>query len=396
MATAGTERRIPHSDDATLPRTPLSGDMYTSAEWYARDIELVFRRRWLFAGHASEVKEPGEFFTFELGDDSVIVSRTSSGHLKAFHNVCRHRGTRICQERSGKVKNFRCPFHGWSYGFDGSLKLAPKMPPDFDKAQFPLKPVWLEEWNGLVFLNLSVERPERSVAEWLATVDFSHYELAHTKVIAERFYEVECNWKVAAETYQECYHCAITHPELCRVLEPMTDLEEWSDAAASEGADSVDYLIWTPDAGPGMRDGAVTFSMDGQYVCKRPLGATGAYLKENAAMSSFPHLGFFVQPDHAVTASWLPASPTTCLFRSTWLVHEDAVEGVDYDVDGVIELVDVTNLQDKELCRLAQLGINSTAYDNSAPYQPQLEAPVRGFLKTYLDQVGRVQAVGAA
>jgi glycine betaine catabolism A len=131
-------------------------------------------------------------------------------------------------------------------------------------------------------------------------------------------------------------------------------------------------------------------------VCKRPLGTTGEYHKENGAMSSFPHLGFFVQPDHAVTASWLPVSPTSSLFRSTWIVHEDAVEGVDYDVDQVVELIDITNEQDKELCRLAQLGINSSAFDNSAPYQPQLEAPVRGFLKAYLNQVGDVRTVAVA
>ncbi|GAA4013561.1 aromatic ring-hydroxylating dioxygenase subunit alpha [Streptomyces plumbiresistens] len=387
MTAPDTEFKIPFSrQDDSLPTTPLTREMYTSPEWHQRDLERVFMRRWLFAGHASQISRPGEFFTFELGDDSVIVSRTSSGELSAFHNVCRHRGTRLCEERSGQAKNFRCPFHGWSYGLDGSLKLAPKMPAEFDKKQFPLKRVWLEEWEGLIFLNLSPEQPTRSVAESLATIDLSAYQLPRTKVIADVVYEIESNWKIAGETFQECYHCAITHPELCRIIEPMTDLEEWEEAGTADASGEADYLIWTPDIGPGMRAGARTFSHDGQFVSKRLLGS-GETEPPCAALSWFPHLGFFVQPDYAVTTSWLPASPTTSLFRSTWVVHEDAVEGVDYDVDNVIHLIDVTNEEDKELCRLVQLGVNSSGFDNSAPYQPQLEAPVRGFLRSYLDHV---------
>jgi phenylpropionate dioxygenase-like ring-hydroxylating dioxygenase large terminal subunit len=119
VTTADIHPSVPHDDKPDLPSNPLSREYYTSETWHERDLEAVFRRRWLFAGHVSQVAEPGQFFTFELGPDSVIVSRTASGELTAFHNVCRHRGTRFCQERSGQVKNFRCPYHGWSYGLDG-------------------------------------------------------------------------------------------------------------------------------------------------------------------------------------------------------------------------------------------------------------------------------------
>jgi Rieske 2Fe-2S family protein len=390
MSEAHTVSTVPHSrDDPTLPVSPLARDYYVAEQWHERDLELVFRRRWLFAGHASQVAESGQFFTFELGPDSVVVSRTADGRIAAFHNVCRHRGTKFCQERSGRVKNFPCPYHGWSYGLDGQLVLAPKMGPDFDRRKFPAKPVWIEEWNGMLFVNLAAEEPERSVADALANADFSRYDLANTKVVAERVYEVESNWKIAAETFAECYHCQINHPELCRVLDPLGDLEAWEDAESGEDdVYSGDYLIYTEDLGPAMKDGAVTLSMDGKFVCKRLLGSAGHPPHENGAMSWFPHFGMFVQPDYATTFSWLPVSPTRAVFRSTWLVHADARDGIDYDVDELVGFMHVTNVEDKELCRIAQEGICSTAYDNSAPYHPVFEAPVRGFLRTYLDHVG--------
>ncbi len=302
-------KTIPFSgEDSSLPSNPLTQLQYTSPEWHEYDLKQVFGRRWLFAGHASQIKRPGDFFTFSLGRENVIVSRTKAGGIKAFHNSCRHRGTQVCQETSGRKKYFTCPFHGWAYDLEGQLKVAPMMPDTFD--------------------------------------------------------------------------------ELVRIIKPQTDLEEWGEPDGADGLPTKDYLIWTADAGPGMREGAKTFSMDGQFVTKKLLGdrELGNPLP-CAALSWFPALGFFVQPDYAVTTSWLPTSPTTSVMRSTWLVHEDAVEGVDYTADDVAELIDVTNEQDKALCRLAQLGVNSSGYDNSAPYQPQLEAPVRGFLNAYLDHI---------
>jgi phenylpropionate dioxygenase-like ring-hydroxylating dioxygenase large terminal subunit len=376
-----------NGSNQALPRGPLSREYYTSEGWYERDLERVFRQRWLFAGHASEVSDPGQFFTFELGTDSVIVSRANSGELKAFHNVCRHRGSRVCQESAGHVKGFRCPFHGWSYGLDGTLKVASKMPPEFDKSSFPLRPVWLEEWNGLCFISLADERPG-SVSEALASADFSDYGLARTKVIADRVYHTAANWKLVAETFGECYHCAINHPGMCRVLDPFGDIEAWDDAdAVNESPDDGDYVLYTPDVTPAMIHGAVTMSTDGQLVCQRRLGALDRPQSENAGVFWFPNFGMFAQPDYAITFSWLPTSPTTTIFRSTWSVHEDAVEGQDYDPENVAEFEHQINVEDTDLCGVVQLGVSSQAYDNSAPYHPVFEAPLRGYMRTYLEHV---------
>jgi phenylpropionate dioxygenase-like ring-hydroxylating dioxygenase large terminal subunit len=166
---------------------------------------------------------------------------------------------------------------------------------------------------------------------------------------------------------------------------PLTQAQYSSEERHDHDLDSV--------FGPGMREGAKTFGMDGQYVCNKHLGESEPLLPW-ASLSWCSAFGFFVQPDYAVTTSWLPTSPTTSVMRSTWLVHEDAVEGVDYDVEKVVEIIDITNAQDKELCQLVQTGVNSSGYDNSAPYQPQREGPIRGFLRAYLDHVKDGQPAG--
>lgn len=377
---------------AGLPGWPLAQEFYTSEFWHRRDLELVFRGRWLFAGHGSQISEPGQFFTFELDRDSVVVARTGRGEVAAFHNVCRHRGTRFCQERSGQVKSFRCPFHGWSYGLDGRLVAAPLMGPEFDRSRFPAKPVWVEEWNGIIFLNLSSERPALSVAEMLGGVNFSAYELANTKVIAERTYELECNWKIAAETFHECYHCQLNHPELCSVIDPSAFLADPEDFADDVSADFLSYTDNESDASGVMKPGPLSYTLDGEYVCQRLLGAAERPAGANSGLTWFPHFGLHLSPDYGNTFSWLPISATRSRFRATWFVHADAREGVDYDVDDVIKFMHLTNLEDEELCRIMQQGIDSSAYDNSAPHHVGFETLPRRFMRTYLEYVGAMDS----
>jgi Rieske 2Fe-2S family protein len=163
-------------------------------------------------------------------------------------------------------------------------------------------------------------------------------------------------------------------------MDPLKDLEAWDDSAQSD-----DYLIYTTD----MRDALTqahfqTFSLDGELVSKKSLGAGGP---EMAALGWFPQFGMFVFKDHAVTYSWTPLTATTCHFRSTWLVHKDAVEGSDYVPEKVIEFAELLNVQDQKVCEVAQLGIESSAY-RPGPYHPVFEGPVRGFNRVYLQQVG--------
>ena len=372
---------VPHSHSTDAPTHALPQECFTSLEWHHRDIDRVFKRRWLFVGHASQIPRAGDFFTYEIDKDSVLVVRGKDGEINSFHNVCRHRGTRLCTERKGTTKGFLCAYHNWAYGLDGRLLTARLMGPDFDKSQLNAIPVWVEEWHGMLFANLDVERP-RSVADLLAKADLSAFQLARTKVIHDRTYTLASNWKLAAETYNECYHCAVVHPELGELIDPLKDLEAWDEATASD-----DYAIFSSDLTSAFRNKASrSFTSSGDVECKRPLGNGKDWLKEIAALAWFPQFGIFVYPDHAVTYSWLPITPTTCEFRSTWLVHQDAVDGVDYNLQKVVEFGDLLNSQDARVCEIAQLGIGSSAY-RPGPYHPIFEAPLRGFNRIYLQQV---------
>jgi len=379
-------RVVPHSQSATAPRTALEQHYYTSPEWHQRDLDLVFKNRWLFVGHASQLPNHGDFITFEIGKESVVIAREKD-KLHAFYNSCRHRGSRLCTQDHGNVKAFTCPNHAWTYGLDGSLKIAPRVT-EIDKSQFSAVPVAVEEWHGMIFIHLAKTQPN-TVAGYLAAANLGRYALQRTKVVLDKTYHLNSNWKLAGETYNECYHCGHTHPALCSLVDPLKDLEAWDDTSTAD-----DFAMYTDD----MRDaiikpGTRTFSMDGQLVCQKPLGADGEWHNEIAALSWFPNFGIFVYPDHAVTYSWMPVAHDQTLFRSTWLVHEDAVEGKDYDLAALTALGDVTNVEDKVVCENAQKGIETAGYI-PGPLHSVFEGPLRGFNKVYLDYVNANRVEG--
>jgi Rieske 2Fe-2S family protein len=252
------------------------------------------------------------------------------------------------------------------------------MPSDFDRGQWPAKAVAVEVWNGLVFINLS-EDEMGSVAHTLRNVDVSIYGLEHTKVAVDFEVAWECNWKVISEGFQECYHCAINHPELCQVLVPEANFEGMEEVAAD---DDGEFLIFTADRSFAIRKGMQTFSMDGKYVVKRLLGNPDNAPMRIAQIDWFPTFQAFLQPDFTHVETFLPTSPTSSVFRASFLVHEDAVEGEDYSVDGLTELYVKTLEQDRGLVEAAQKGISSPAHE-PGPFNPVLESAAIDFFKRY-------------
>jgi Rieske 2Fe-2S family protein len=360
----------------TLPR-----EHYVSEEWFERDIDRVFGRSWLLAGYASQLREPGDFFTFELTDTSVVVVRSETGEIAAFHNVCRHRGTRICPERSGHVKSgFTCRFHGWTYRLDGTLRGAPQMPDDFDCTRWPARPVAVELWNGLIFINLS-DGDTESVDHILRNVDVSVYDLEHTKVAADFELEWPCNWKLISEAFQECYHCSINHPELCQVLIPESNFDGLQETPVTDDDDD-EFLIFTADRSYAIRKGMKTFSMDGNYLVKRLLGEPDRPPTKIAQVDWFPNIQLFLMPDFTHVESFLPTSATSSVFRASFLVHEDAVEGEDYDVEELTDLYVKTLDQDRVLVEAAQKGVSSPAHE-PGPLHPVLESAAIEYFRRY-------------
>lgn len=362
----------------------LRGEYYVSEDWHQADLDVIFYKQWLFAGHSTEIPKKGDFFTFSVGTENVIVTRQADGTLKAFNNICRHRGARVCLEGKGSVgRTFTCPYHAWSYGVDGKLIGAPQMPANFDKSDYGLKQVWVEEFQTLVFVSFADERPE-SVAEMFSDVDLSLWDLENSKVAKELTYEIEANWKLVSENFIECYHCSVVHPELCAVYDPslsvvgarVSDLQH----VLSDDEDVPDtYHEFSVEG--FLRPGMQALSIDGKYAVNKLLGRDGNHPSKAGALYSFPNIALGLSPDYVLTQSWYPVSPTRTRFRQTFVVHKDAEPGVDYDVEHLVKLMDITAKEDLDVCGLQDV-VASRAYE-PGPYHPDLELAVINWMKTY-------------
>jgi phenylpropionate dioxygenase-like ring-hydroxylating dioxygenase large terminal subunit len=378
---AAARQPFPSFSSDGLPLTPLPRDFYTSQDWFETDVERVYRRRWLYVCHVSEIAKTGDYVTFELGADSIVVARDSDRNINAFHNVCRHRGARLCNVGNGHSKLFICPYHAWSYNLDGSLRAAPEMP-DLDKMQYGAIKVRSEIWNGFVFINLSSDEGG-TVAEGLAATDFSGHQMERAKIIKTDVHLVDVNWKMMGENNQECYHCGGVHRNsLAKVIK---GTENHLAYANQEEPDSgFEYMLYSPDLRNGsLIAGAQTQTQDGQVVCKKLFGSEPQPPK---LVVWFPNFTLAAFPDFAFIYDWLPVSATQTLFRSTWFVHEDAVEGEDYTVAQVVDMHTRVNEEDIAILERQQAGINSSAYV-PGPFHIPLENDTRRYVNHYLRMI---------
>jgi Rieske 2Fe-2S family protein len=366
--------------------TSLPREYYLSDEIFERELDRIYRRQWLYFAHTSEVPNPGDYITREVIGESVVLVRDTASDLNGFINLCRHRGSRICDNRSGNITRFVCPYHQWTYYLDGRLRNAPSIPDneDVDYAAWGLHSVHVDIWHGLVFISFARERPEPvSLALDQARTGMAGIETENVKIAYEITYEVAANWKVAVENYQECYHCVGSHPELCRVLDVKSQY--------SRSTEMPDEVVGGKiDRRPGLR----SFTIDGNYASAKLLGEFGRGVEPKDDFGA----GFMILPafsaaafnsDYGVMQQIRPVTPDKSQFINQWFVHEDAVEGRDYDVATLTQLWDVTLRQDGELCRRVQAGLHSR-YHIPGPNSPTREAELLGTINLYLAHMGEL------
>jgi Rieske 2Fe-2S family protein len=380
------------------PATALERDFYTSLEGYRIDLDLIWYRDWLFVGHDCEVLNPGNYLTVQIGEYPIIVVRDREGSLRAFHNSCRHRGSRICSAEHGTSPRLVCPYHQWTYSLDGRLLSARDMGSSFDKTQYALQPVHCANVGGYVWVCLARVAPDfEPVRQHLEPYLLPH-RLHETKVAFQYTMVENANWKLVWENNRECYHCSANHPELIRTF-PEDPTITGVDGAASDPRIAAKWQHWESIGLPSrfhisadgqyrvtrypLIEGATSFTMDGTPAVRRPLSDavrerdTGSLL-----LFHFPTTWNHIMADHATTFRLLPLSPTTTQLTTKWLVHKDAVEGVDYDLTRLTEVWKATNEADRRVCQENQLGVNSPAYD-PAPYSPVHEEGVAQFTDWY-------------
>ena len=382
------------------PAHSLHQALYNTQEAFDHDIQRIFLRHWILAGHASQAASPGDWFLCEIAGESIIILRGNDGALRAFANVCRHRGSRICNKPHGSARVLVCPYHAWAYNLDGSLRSARHMPAGFDKSVFGLKSVQLEVIAGLVFISLaetplSLEAARENLARAYGAYGWDSAKVAHRET-----YNVTANWMLTVENYLECYHCAPSHPEYSRLhaLEQPLDQIAGMNAAMEARTRAMGIDIPSIDRRTGsacggqpvftfryaLYDGVSTGGPDGKPVAPLMGDFTqydGGVTSTHLAPSSF----FIAYPDHGVIYRFIPLTASTSAMELIWLVRGDAVEGVDYDLAKLTWLWRVTSEADKRITEDNQLGVNSRYYQ-PGPYAP-VEPNAIAWIKWYLGEV---------
>ncbi|SED76028.1 Rieske 2Fe-2S family protein [Rhizobiales bacterium GAS191] len=379
----------------------LDQALYNSPEAFAHDMERLFLRHWILAGHASSAQNPGDWFLCEIADESIIILRGKDMRLRAFVNVCRHRGSRICKGSSGHASVLVCPYHAWSYNLDGTLRAARYMPAEFDKSKFGLRKVHLEVIEGLVFISLAETPLSLDKARAGISAAYGPYGFSSAKVAHRETYHMEANWKLAVENYLECYHCTPAHPEYSKLhaLEkPLGEIEDLNAAMEARSCalglsiPSADHRVGSASGDASififryaLYDGVRTGGPDGAPVA--PL--MGAFTDYDGGVTSahFAPSSFFIAySDHGVLYRFMPLTPSSTAMEVVWLVRGDASEGVDYHLDRLTWLWRVTTEADKRITEDNQKGVNSRFY-RPGPYAP-VEPNVICWIEWYLGEVG--------
>lgn len=392
------------------PGWSLPQEFYTEADFFALDMERIFRRFWLYAGHESNIPVPGDYFTWQIGDDSLIIIRRSDGEVSALFNTCRHRGSVICTEQTGRAKKLVCPYHQWVYDTDGTLLNARLMSEDFDKTGFGLRRAQVRTLEGLIFVCLSDDPPAFEPFSREVSARLALHELRHVRICHSREYLVRANWKLVEENSRECYHCGAGHPQYARAVgfaaaigsKPLTEEDQKREAErhsrlAALGLDPrpLPFLedSWYHCRRFYLRGGFLTESLDGQPVAP-VMGRLPGYEAGVLAMVTLPNLLLEASPDYLVTLRVTPSGPRTTTVRVEWLVREDAVEGVDFNVERLTAFWRMTGEQDWNLCENNQLGVNSSVY-RPGPYGPD-ERGVKHFVKWYLKHLSSANSLTGA
>jgi Rieske 2Fe-2S family protein len=378
----------------------LHQTLYNSSQAFRHDMERIFFRHWILAGHESSAPKPGDWFVHEMAQESIIVVRGKDGTLRAFVNVCRHRGSRICNAASGHATVLVCPYHAWSYDLDGSLRGARYMPADFDKSKHGLKPVHLELVEGLVFISLAETPLSFETARAAISGTYGAYGWGSAKVAHRETYVVAANWKLAVENYLECYHCTPAHPEYSKLHALEQPFDKIADLNAAMEARSLALGVNVPTTDHrvasstgeasvftfryALYDGVKTGAPNGEAVAPL-MGAfddyDGGVTSTHFAPSSF----FIAYPDHGVLYRFVPLAPRSSALELLWLVRGDAREGRDYDLDKLTWLWRVTTEADKRITEDAQKGVNSRFYE-PGPYSPA-EPNAIAWMAWYLEEI---------
>jgi Rieske 2Fe-2S family protein len=345
----------------------LPARYYTDAALFEKERERFFRQMWVCVGRLEEVPAPGAYITRPVTGENILIVRqkdTAAGlpEIRAFYNVCRHRGTAVCTEHRGQLSgSIQCPYHSWTYAYDGALIGAPHMDgtPHFRKEDFPLNAVRAGVWDGYLFVSLAKTGPtlEQQLAD--LPTKFRPWRQGDLKVGARIEYDIAANWKLIIQNFSECLHCPNLHPVLNRLSHYMSGENEPLRPT---------YMGGRMDLSPGVD----TMSMDG--TCPRdPLPSIGGEERRRVYYYAiFPNLLLSAHPDYVMAHTLWPLAPDRTRLVCEWHFHPDEMGKPGFSTQDVTDFWDMTNKQDWFVCQLAQQGISSRGY-TPGPYSNREE-----------------------
>lgn len=364
--------------EATLPR-----DCYLSPEFFALERERIFFREWFCAGRCEQLPAPGDYVVVEIGGQETLVVRTQAGELRAFDNLCRHRGCRLVLDpaAAGTFANaIRCPYHSWTYTLDGALRTAPYLSEEatFYKDEFSLYSVALDSWGGFFFLNLApADAKPVTLADQLGPIPerLRRYPLAELRSAHRTVYDVVANWKVILENYNECYHCGGVHPELCEIV----------PAFKKGGGAGLDW-----DRGIPHKDGAHTFTFSGRTDRAPFPGLDDDEKTRHKGELVYPNFMLSLAADHAAAFTLWPRSAQHTRIVCDFLFHPSEMAKPQFDPSDAVEFWDLVNRQDWRICEGVQRGMTSRNF-RSGFYAPMesLSLDIRRYIR---ERIGPLDA----
>ncbi len=354
----------------TVGAKTLPQRYFVSPEIFAQEQRAIFSEQWILVGHHGQIPKAGDYFISEVAGESLIIVRDKRGAIHGFYNVCRHRGSRLIEDRNGQSAAIQCPYHAWTYALDGRLIGAPHMDEvsGFDKTDYSLHAVNLALWEGFIFVNLAdastsrLNRDYISLDKWFAPLagKFSRWNLSELRSAKRTEYDVRANWKLIFENYSECYHCLGVHPELSKISP--------SDSAEND-------LTEGPFLGGFMQIAkGKSLTMSGN-ACALPIHSFGERDFQHVFYYSiFPNMLLSLHPDYVMVHQLRPQSSERTLISCDWLFNPEAFKRGDFEPDDAVAFWDMVNKQDWHVCELSQQGIASRAY-GSGPYSARESIP---------------------
>ena len=366
----------PPTVPASALHPTLSSADYCSPAVLEIERERIFHRGWMYVCHVDGIPA-GSKRVVDLVGESVVVTRDLDGTLFAFANVCRHRGSQLCDAAMTEPTkgSIRCQYHSWTYGLDGALLATPRVDDDFDRDRYGLWEYRVDVWNGMVFVSLADEPV--ALIEWLRAHTpnielFEQLPVGSYRIGARTEAVVDANWKIIVENYAECLHCAVVHPELAELI-PLY--------RSGNVVDPDD-----PSAPVTFADGRVAFTPDGQTRLSTLPDLDGS--PEYDGVAIYPNVFFDLTPTVLALTGIFPIAPDRSLVVGEYLFHPDDVARPDFDPTPEVELNELVGAQDYVVCEMVQRGVASRAFTGGG--LTRKDEYVTEFVERYLDNRGPV------